>query len=397
VKRPFARAPFLAVPSLALALALALAGGRPARAEDPPEWKPPEHSSAEMAFEAEAMPKDVELLPEGARPAEASDKAITEGVEAVAAEAKVPAAERTLALRTVKFLDVKQFATFGLVDLWIEPGAFPAALEAKAKEKGWAFRPMGSPARLLVVCAPEAVRERAVALQVRVAALRVAEAGTKALSSGARESAAALATTALELEPGLALGRLVRAFLAVPQRKPSEPKPAPGAYDAALAEFKASLDPAAPVPLDDPRRAVAKFEMGSVLLTRGGSDEVARDLLQEGIAEGTKLAFAAERLHGPRYNLACAHARLKDKAAAYAALGPLLEEIKDRPVRGLSDWWEKDPDFDSLHADPEWATLVRAYGEKKEGAAPPAPSDPGHDAPGMSDPPMDGEGMGDGA
>lgn len=363
------RSPFRSLAFAALAAAaLALYPGRPAVAED--EVVQPDHSASDMALTAEALhgfaPEGATLVADDEKERPAAEKAIKDAIEALATEAKVAMSEITTEAKSLKLAEGKT-ATFVMVDVYTNPGSLRKGLEDKAKASGWAFREMASPVRLLVVEGPAEMLDKLVEMQVKVAGLRLAQTGMQRLQNHFAERAQSFAKTSLQFLPGLAFAHFVLALAA----EPSGPPPyAPDAFDTTMAEFRLALDEKAEFPLRGPQRVLVKGSLGNMVLTKGGANEEARDLLKaaldepaEGVARDTRLGW--------KYNLACAHGRLKELDPAFEQMKAVLEEDKKEKIEGISHW-RKDPDFDNLHADPRWAELLAAF---PEAATPPHEGD----------------------
>jgi hypothetical protein len=331
--------------SLSLALAAWLAPV--ARAE----WEDPKHSRTEMALTEETLPKGWALLSE-----EKAPKALEEAVVAAAKESGLPRAEFEILLQAVKSpADV--VAGLALIDVYVDPAKFLTALKARAEKDGLLVKEMASPARLLLVSAPADAREEVVAIQVKAAARGIAKRAFQEQRD--TEGAEALARTSLALEPGAAMPRLVYAVIAG-REAPNDPE----MLKKAVAEMRAALSESATPPLDATFRALGQGELAGFLLQvkTPEADVEARDLLKRAVAapaDLTKQGVAAFR-----YNLACAHARLKELDPAFEELKKALAVDKDTPLAGISDWWRKDPDFENLKADPRWKDVIlKEFGE----------------------------------
>jgi hypothetical protein len=244
------------------------------------------------------------------------------------------------------------------VDLFVEPTKFLTAFRAKGEKAGFAVRELGSSARLAVVAAPAEVREEVVATQVRAAGRALATQAYSALDNDV-ETARALAKVSLVLEPGAALPRLVFGLAEMSAVDNDE-----GARTKAIAEIKASLSESATPPLEPKARVVALGNLGGALLyvKTPEADAEGRDTLKKAVEDPAAKELAKPVIAGYRYNLACAHGRLKELDAAFPALRAVLEVDKESALRGISHW-RKDPDFDNIRADPRWKELLKDFGE----------------------------------
>jgi hypothetical protein len=119
-----------------LAFAVALAGvPRAARAD----WENPPHGRDQMALTQEALPEGWTLLAEDAAAATDGAKAVRAAVAEAAKEAGVPDTERETLVQGVQ-APSGATATAALVDVYVEPTKFLAALRAKAEKAGFAVR-----------------------------------------------------------------------------------------------------------------------------------------------------------------------------------------------------------------------------------------------------------------
>ena len=361
------RSPFRSLAFAALAAAaLALCPGRPAVAED--EVVQPDHSASDMALSAEALhgfaPEGATLVADDEKERPAAEKAIKDAIEALATEAKVAMSEITTEAKSLKLAEGKT-ATFVLVDVYTNPGSLRKGLEDKAKASGWAFREMASPVRLLVVEGPADMLDKLVEMQVKVAGLRLAQTGMQRLQNHFAERAQSFAKTALQFLPGLGYAHLVLGLASLPTPTGME-QPPPESYDKSIAAFRLALE-AKEFPLAAQAVTEVKGRLGDALLLKGGPSEEARDNLKYAV-ENAGEAFNKQAVLGWRYNLACAHGRLKELDPAFEHLKAVLEQDKKEKIEGISHW-RKDPDFDNLHADPRWAEVLAAFPE-----TPPPPS-----------------------
>ena len=334
------------------ALAVALAAAPVARAEG----EDAEHGRDLMALTSESLPSGWTLLPEDAAPATDGAKALVAAVAAASKEAAVPDTERELLVQALR--TPAGPATVVLLDVFVDPAKLLAALRAAAEKGGFTVVEMASPARLALVAAPAEVREEVVAVQRRAAARQIAEAAIASLESRDGERAADLAKTSLSFEPGAALPRLALGIAGSSGWTESE-----AARTKSIAEIEASLAPAAAPPLSPRLRAVALRHLGAVLLyvKTPEADAKGRDALKRALEEPGAKEVSKDETAGWRYDLACAHARLRELDPAFAALRAALVQDKESPLRGIAHWRE-DPDFTNLKADPRWAEILKEFG-----------------------------------
>ncbi len=344
-------------PLAVLLVAFALAAG--ARADDPmpggspaDEWTAPPYGAQDMRLSDAVLPEGWKIVEGGTSPAV---KAVEDAAKAGAAGAGVPP-ERVTAHATALALPGGASATIVLIDVDADPKGLSTRMAATAEKEGWGFREMGSPARLLVVLAAEDLREKVKTVQSHAAARFLAVTSWSELEAHIEHRAEALARGALAIDDGCAPAHLTLAE--VEARKAQGFRP-PGPLDDAIREFRAAIDGKGSTPLDKSQVVVAKGDLAQCLLTKGGADAEAKDLLLAAV-EGGDLVDRPRRM-GNVYNLACAHARLKEKDKAFERLTAVLEENRKSKIEGIQHWATGDPDLDSLKDDPRWKALVDKY------------------------------------
>jgi hypothetical protein len=363
---PYAR-PTSAI--LVLGLAAALAG--PALAdeyEDPP-------------FFADAVQLEAAALPDGWRIVEASEARKPDA--AVEAQVRACAKEAGLDLRddmdivTTLLADPKgAFVTVVLVEVTVDPKGLPASLQAAAREKGWAYRELASRGRLALLAGPAEARDAALGIQVAWAVRALTEKAFR-LVQGAMpraEEALALARWTFAIEPAAAMPHMIEGTLEARRGAAVQTEE----QRAALARGIVLLDKANAE--GSPHRPAGMLlthwygELGNALLFQknAAADARARDLLSKALAAG-KTALDATHLIIWRYNLACAHSRLREADAAFRELDACLADYARNPFLGpLADWIRvqviPDPDFDPIRQDPRFDALMSKHGgAPKEG------------------------------
>lgn len=351
------RAVVAAFASLA-AVSAAVVAAPVARAEGEEEM-PVEHSAYDMALAEGALPEGWTLLKsaDGA----ADENALKDAILAIAKEKGAAADKLHFVTRSASAADGK--AVFALLDLDARADAFSIALKEAAGGKGWAFRAMGAPTRLLVVAAPEAVREKAVGVQTAWAAKMLAVKSSSALEARNGPRAILMAKTALAIDPKSAgansvIGRMM-AGEAI-QAAQHQGEAAAEMLKKAIDTLRLSVSKEATGGLTPGERAATLGELGLALLYVKGAkaDEEARDVLKEAVG----LPFDEPRVGTiARYNLACAYGRLKDLDSAFKELTATLEANAKSPVSGIGDGWRQDADFENLKADPRWAELEKKF------------------------------------
>lgn len=355
-----------AVAAVALAVAaLALLAPAPSSwAEEPPapaapapaDAEPAEavHSQYDVRLAAEGLPAGWKVVPSGE--AAADEAALRDAI--LGAVAGEHGKRIHLLGRSVLSPEGKK-AVLCLVDLDAALPAVVAALDRAAAEKGWAVGALGHSTRRVVVAGPEEVRGAALDAQKTFAARMLGVKATSAMTGGNGERAFAFARAALAIDGKHAAGHYVAGVLLTGeglQLKAREADDADPLLQRGVAHLRAALGKDASGPLSAGERAAAGGELGLALLHLH-ADAEARDVLKAAVA-GT---FDDLR-HGiiARYNLACAHGRLKELDDAFAHLERSLKEAKERGVRILSTWRD-DADFANLKGDPRWAALEQAF------------------------------------
>ena len=250
-------------------------------------------------------------------------------------------------------------AHFALYDLGEPSATFVDALKAEAAKKGWVVREMGTARHGLVTAAPEALREKAVAAAVACAVAAPDRRALGALEVGDGETAIGRARIALAIDPKSAganyiVGLAIKQFV-LGRRQPVE------GLDPAIRHFRASLDKGATHPLAVRETVLAKGNLGQTILNKGGPSEEARTWIKEAVAGIAEIPY--DFGIGLRYDLACAHGRLKELDDAFKLLTAVLEDVRKEPVEGIEDLWRKDPDFDNLKADERWKKLLEKFPE----------------------------------
>ena len=114
----------------------------------------------------------------------------------------------------------------------------------------------------------------------------------------------------------------------------------------------------------DRAKALSKLGYAYLEKEKSGPSTEARDALKEAV--GAVADLDSEEATIARYNLACAHARLKEIDDAFKNLTTMLEENAKDPSNG-SLKWQDDVDFTNLKADPRWAALAKKYPQTEHG------------------------------
>jgi len=345
-----------AAPSLRADDGPAVPAGREPRdpvTQDPESFV--DYSSLSIALAEAGLPEGWTMLEPAAAGSDA--KALEETVRAVAMlTAVADSKEFHVEVRSVAAPDGTK-VHYAYYDLGRPAKVFATALATRGATDGFTVREIGTPRHGLVVFAPEALRPRAVEIATAFAVHLLAVAASSAQARGDGFRAIALSRIALGIDGSLAPAHLIVGLGAKQIALLKNPK---GDLGPAIEHLKASLAKGATKPLDARDTIVAKGNLGQAYLNQGLPSPEARDLLKEAVAgaaeinRGWGVAF--------RYDLACAHARLKELDEAFALLSGVLAEIAKEPVEGIDEIWRKDVDFDHLRPDPRWKKLLETYG-----------------------------------
>jgi hypothetical protein len=322
-----------------------------ARADDPPV-----HSMYDMALAEGATPEGWKLVKEGGAP---DENAVKDAIAAIAKEkglAGDKGAKIHFVTRSVTSPEGKK-AVFVLADLDDKSDEFVAAVKEAATAKGWTFREMGAPTRLLFVSAPEDVREKALAIQLAYAVKQLVARAQSALENhSGLERILGYSDASLAVEPKNGPANFLRGRIQLALYNQSREDKE---LDKGIANFRAVFAKDATGDVTAKDRTMAQGELGSLLLQKGGPSVEARDALKEAVAG--KANIERQALMGYVYNLACAHARLKELDDAFKHLSDVLEENSKVRVEGIEHWREGDPDFDNLKSDARWTELTKKY------------------------------------
>lgn len=243
----------------------------------------------------------------------------------------------------------------GLIDLTSRSEPLEKALAEAAAAKGWTVKAVGTPKNWIVASGPEAPRAKVVAAQVAYAAQMLATKSSSAIEEANGPLAGAMARIALRIDPKNARANLIVGSFLLRQARTPDDK---ALLDQAIVHLRAATAKDATGTLTPREATSARGELGGVLLNKGGPSTEARDLLKEAVKALD--AVPRDAGIGYRYNLACAHARLKELDEAFPMLEKALADDAKDPIDGISHW-RKDPDFESLKADPRWAKLLETY------------------------------------
>lgn len=367
----------------AVLVAASVGGARVARAEDPPlpGGRLPKLALKDVALVAADLPEGWRLAP--AEPALAEEKALREGIATVAASAREP----DVAPLTVSLLAKEgQPVVVALVASQRDPAAFAAAAKAAAATQGWAFRELGTPSRIVLVLGPEGLREQALAAETAVAVRFFAKHAAEALDAwragkGPPVPAYVFSELVLRIDPQHAPSHLIKGDMIVRMAQNGNPD---AHLEDAVTHLRAALAKEATSPLAADLEVEARGLLGETLLSlEPPKNEEARDALLAAVArlDGSKVRADVQARF--RYNLACAHGRLKENDAAFALLGALLDAMAQAPAPQLEAIWRTDADFRGLQADARWEALLK----KHPAPAPPVKEPPGEAPPGKEPPP----------
>jgi hypothetical protein len=303
---------------------------------------------SDVKLTAAAVPEGWKLVTGGADTGSDQREALYEAVREAAKESGLDSTATDSLLQTIECPGGK-VATVALVDVKGKPGGLPAALEARAKKAEFAYRTLGTPARLLLVAAPADLRDEVVAVQAKWAGGRLAAKAWSAHESRLFDRAESLAKAALALEPTAAPAHMTVGFLRVAEAEQAGPE----SWKPVVTSLRAAIDAKAAFPLSEREAAHVRGVLGLAMLQTKEGDAEARDVLAKAVEKAALLEPREALIN--RYNLACAHGRLKELDAAFEHLAAVLEQNSKSPLVRLD--WRKDEDFANLRADPRWAAL----------------------------------------
>lgn len=319
-----------------------------------------EDEDAKPAFSVSDIALAQDGLPEGwkegpAEPVSADAKAVQEDIDAIA---KAKGEETFVAARPFATADGKAVVLV-LVDSDKDPKAFAAAVKESAAKHGWGYRELGSPGRIVVAAGPEDARAKAIDAQVAYGAKMLGGKAEKAIESRLFARAMALAKGGLTID-----GKSAKCHLVLGQvHGVGAQQEAPGfSYDEAIKHLKAALSADATGPLTGDALIEAYGELGGVYLNvKPPKDAEGRDALQEAVKRLAGSTAPRNLSLTYRYNLACAHGRLKEKEESFKLLTAILEEMAKEPAPALDSIWRTDADFTNLKDDPRWDALLKKY------------------------------------
>ena len=351
MRRPLA---LLLAPTAFALLNWIAAGG--VRADPPVPGEAPPFSAYDIALAEAGLPEGWKAGPSD--PPSADEKAIRDEIEAIA---KAKGEEATVVGRALVTADGKA-VTVVLVDSAKEPKAFSTAVQESATKHGWSTAELGSPSRLAICAGPEDARAKALAAQAAYAVRMLSVKASSALEMRTGPRAYGFAKAALAIDGKHAPSHYVVAVLIAVAAQNKQPE---AKVEDAIAHFKAALSKEATSPLSGDTVAQAYGELGGAYLNAKMNAE-GRDALKEAVKRLPGSTVSKDLALTFRYNLACAHGRLKEMDEAFGLLTGVLEDIAKEPNEQLEELWPTDEDFTNLKADPRWAELTKKYGAKKD-------------------------------
>lgn len=360
---------FVALAALALPFALSPASTRAEDDEpsDPmsgdPEAGGNKVTSFAMVLEKDGLPEGFTIVEGEAAGPDA--KALEEAVNAIAKDKGVATSDDYSVLMRSAAGPAGVKAHYAYVDLGAPSQTFVDALKAEGAKKSWSVRAMGTERHVLVTAAPEAARAKAEGFATAFAGRMLTRRAVKSLESDGRR-ALGLSRIALQLDAKSAGAHFILGLIQMQLALRAKPI---GNLEPAITHFRAGLDKDATNALSKREAVIATGKLGQSILNKGGPSAEARDLLKATVASLSELT-PAERTDavGFRYDLACAHGRLKEVDDAFKVLSSVLEDDAKDPVQGISEIWrEKDTDLDSLRADPRWKALLEKYPDTSAG------------------------------
>jgi hypothetical protein len=345
------------VPSVLLVAVLAAA---PAWAEELPSW-----SGEDVVLGEGALPEGWKLA-EGEKKA-AAEKAVEDVVKPIVVGAGLDERDVTSTTAvlenaagetvTVLFLDVDD----------PDPKGVPAAVQAAAKEKGWHHQELGTPLRLLIATGPEAARAAVLQRQAATGAERLLAVADKRKNASIKSARDVLAS-ALVLAPKSGGAHAMLGWLTVVEaaqaRQRGREEDEKKLYAASLEPFRKAFGPDATAPQPPPafaHRALASFGLALLMQKTPEANAEAKRVLTKAVEiegsagdDGTKWEV--------RYNLACAHSLLGEKAEGVkhitVALDGMKASLDAEQMREQLDHIAKDTDLDAIRNEPGFKEAV---------------------------------------
>ena len=341
--------------------ALATAGG-PSPCEggpdDPEPAAPLPYGIRDVMITDAALPSGWKKLPPG--PLSADAKAVREAIRASGVGRKVEIVERSWSAADgstvcVLFVQVGQ-----------EAAAVAKAASDASASPGRKYLELGDASRFAVVTGPDAARKAFVDTQTAHAVRFLVK---RASAPGSGDDATTLAAAAAAIDPLDAPSRAI-----VGLRRHGEYRTASGtdnakeadrevgraaeAAIAAIPHLRAALSPDVRKPLERERALEVKVALGNALLSLGGSDREAREVLEKASVEAA--AGPLELSVAAGFHLARSLARLKNPGVL-ACLETVLSQAAKAEGRTITDAWDDEPDFSTLRSDPRWVALEQKY------------------------------------
>lgn len=327
-------------------------------AEEPQEYEPP-------LYDLDALwPADADL-PHGWTLAQGPDgpqaSSLPKPVRALLALASKETASDTLDVRALALLGPRGArADVLMLASDLDPSTWRARLDRGAAEQGWIVSELGDPSRLLIVRAPEPVRQ-SLHRMVRVQVVQgLCDLCHRAMRSAAQDGepmrfwlAREYLQAAANMEPDAGGVRMLEGQVSLVLRNSSR---AVELFRAALAEDLAIR----------PRPALAVLAaglLGHELLSKGDGPhlEEARTVLERAVAWEESEDDLEQRFNN-RYNLACVKARLGDTEQALIDLESSLVFARTHLERIYVYAWRyaryRDPDLSRVRSDARFNALM---------------------------------------
>lgn len=242
----------------------------------------------------------------------------------------------------------KAHATLLLVEVDGDAGTLPQKLARAAEGEGWMSRQMGHPTRLLVLAAPDSIRQKTLDLQMKTSVATLTRLANERQEAGSLVGARAYVDGALALEPKAGMPNAVLGLIAM---RAEEWEDAIEAFEKAFAK-DALHQPEGELE----HRSWRTFGYVLLQLEKREYDERAVEALERAIATAGVLK-GREQVFAIHYNLACALSRLKRTQEACDRLETALDMAKKRLGPGgfgayLNRTVKRDADLDNIRGKP---------------------------------------------
>ncbi len=245
-------------------------------------------------------------------------------------------------------------ATILVAEIDGDPKTLVETLEARGKAQGYVVRALGHPSRVLVLAAPEAFRDKLLKLQTEYAVSSLTKQGWERFQQKSMVGAATFAKGARKMDPKAGAPMVLLGMVATNQ----------GQFDEAIEAFRVGFGKGVTVPAEGRFAMRGYAHYGYACLEKKGEHfKEGREAFQKCVELESEGDPKEDPLFIQRYNLACAHARLKEVDQALMQLELSLEMgRKSGKITNLAGWVQQkvmtDEHFASLKDHPGFKAIV---------------------------------------